>query len=70
MGWLAWWGNWLPYLHAQRCPSGQGGHGVDPDHRGVDCHSPAPHAGATVDHPGPCLRFLLASERAEVVAEV
>ena len=69
-GWLAWWGNWLPLTYAQCCPSGQGGHGIDSDHRGLDRHSTAADAGAAADYPRAGFRFLLASERVEVVAEV
>ena len=57
-------------MHAQCCPSGQGGHGVDSDHRGVNRYSPAPHAGAAADYHRLGLRLFLASERVEVVKEV
>ena len=60
----------VPCRHAQRRPGGQGGHGLGDDHRGLDRHSPAPHAGPAAHHPRPGLRLLLASERAEVAQEM
>ena len=57
-------------MHDQLSPSGQGGHGIDPDYRGINRHSPAPHAGAAADYHRAGLRLFLASERVEVVKEV
>ncbi len=60
----------IPWKHAQRYPAGSGGHGVDPDHRGIDRHSPAPDAWPTAHRPRFGVRFLLASERTETAEEV
>ena len=57
-------------MHDQLSPSGQGGHGINPDYRGADRYSPARDAGAAADYRGPGLRLFLASERVEVAAVV
>ena len=60
----------IPCMHAQRCPSGPSGHGINPDYRGLNRHSPAPDAGAAVDYYRAGFRLFLASERVEVVADL
>ena len=57
-------------MHDQLSPSGQGGHGVDSDHRGIDRYSPAPDARVAADYYRSGFWLFLASERAEVVKEV
>ena len=57
----------IPCMYAQCCPSGPSGHGINPDHRGLDRYSPAPDARAAAHYYRSGLRLFLASERVEVV---
>ena len=61
--------NRIPCMHAQRCPSGPSGHGINPDYRGLDRYSPAPDAGTAAHYYRAGLWLFLASERVEVVAD-
>ena len=59
----------IPYMYAQCYPSGPSGHGINPDHRGLDRYSPAPDAGPAAHHYRTGFWLFLASERVEVVAD-
>ena len=59
----------IPCMYAQCCPSGPSGHGINPDHRGLDRYTPARDAGAAVDYYRAGLWLFLASERVEVVED-
>ena len=61
--------NRIPCMHAQRCPSGPSGHGINPDYRGLNRYTPARDAGAAAHHYRAGLWLFLASERVEVVAD-